>query len=157
MEISGKVIYVSDIERGVSQRTGNTWESLSFVVETNDRYPQKAALKLFGQDRIEKNPVKLGDEVNVSFDINAREYNGRWFNSLDAWNVSPVSSQEQAPSAQQQGAAPVQQQGTAPVQQQSAQSYGQQGTSGTPFPDAGGANLFNQPPSEGQLTDNLPF
>lgn len=156
MEISGKVIYVSDIESGVSQRTGNTWESLSFVVETNDRYPQKAALKLFGQDRIEKNPVKLGDEVNVSFDINAREYNGRWFNSLDAWNVSPVSSQEQAPSAQQQGAAPVQQQGAAPVQQQPAQSYGQQGTLGTPFPDAGG-NLFNQPPSAGQPTDNLPF
>lgn len=148
MEISGKVIYVSDIERGVSQRTGNTWESLSFVVETNDRYPQKAALKLFGQDRIAKNPVKLGDEVNVSFDINAREYNGRWFNSLDAWNVSPVSSQEQAPSAQQQG--------TAPVQQQPAQSYGQQGTLGTPFPSAGG-NLFNQPPSAGQPTDNLPF
>lgn len=148
MEISGKVIYVSDIERGVSQRTGNTWESLSFVVETNDRYPQKAALKLFGQDRIEKNPVKLGDEVNVSFDINAREYNGRWFNSLDAWNVSHVSSQEQAPSAQQQG--------TAPVQQQPAQSYGQQGTLGTPFPSAGG-NLFNQPPSAGQPTDNLPF
>lgn len=156
MEISGKVICVSDIERGVSQRTGNTWESLSFVVETNDRYPQKAALKLFGQDRIEKNPVKLGDEVNVSFDINAREYNGRWFNSLDAWNVSHVSSQEQAPSAQQQGAAPVQQQGAAPVQQQPVQSYGQQGTLGTPFPDAG-ANLSNQPPSTGQPTDNLPF
>ncbi len=32
--------------------------------------------------------IQSGEEILVSFDIDAHEYNGRWFNNVRAWNVS---------------------------------------------------------------------
>ena len=98
MEITGKIIFVSPVSTGVSQRTGNTWASLEFVVETQEQYPNRACIKLFGQEKIDKYPVNVGDIVTVSFDINASEYNRRWYNQLNAWNITlPGAS---APEAQ---------------------------------------------------------
>ena len=99
MEITGKIIFVSPVSTGVSQRTGNTWASREFVIETQEQYPKKACIRLFGQEKIDKHPVNVGDVVTVSFDINASEYNGRWYNQLNAWNITlPGTS---APEAQQ--------------------------------------------------------
>ena len=121
MEITGKIIFVSPVSTGVSQRTGNTWASLEFVVETQEQYPNRACIKLFGQEKIDKYPVNVGDIVTVSFDINASEYNRRWYNQLNAWNITiPGAS---APEAQQATeGAPYPQAGLTPPAQQPEQS-----------------------------------
>lgn len=123
MEITGKIIFVSPVSTGVSQRTGNTWASREFVVETQEQYPNRACIKLFGQEKIDKHPVNVGDIVTVSFDINASEYNGRWYNQLNAWNITlPGAS---APEAQQAtGEVPYPQAGLTPPVQAPAQPQG---------------------------------
>lgn len=118
MDITGKIIYVSPVTSGVSQRTGNSWASREFVIETEEQYPQRACMKLFGQDKIDKHPINVGDVVTVSFDINATEYNGRWYNQFNAWSITPPAaaySQPAQPASGQQQAAPVQT--AAPAQQ----------------------------------------
>ena len=42
---------------------------------------------VFGADKIAQFNIQAGDELTVSFDINAREYNGRWYNDIRAWKV----------------------------------------------------------------------
>lgn len=123
MEITGKIIFVSPVSTGVSQRTGNTWASREFVVETQEQYPNRACIKLFGQEKIDKHPVNVGDIVTVSFDINASEYNGRWYNQLNAWSITlPGAS---APEAQQAtGEVPYPQAGLTPPVQAPAQPQG---------------------------------
>ena len=84
MDISGKIIAVLPLQSG--QGKNGTWRSQDFVIETEGQYPKKVCINLFN-DRIDKFPVAVNDIVTVSFDLESREYNGRWYNTIRAWNV----------------------------------------------------------------------
>ncbi len=90
MEIEGRIIAVLPERGGVSQRTGNAWKSQEFVIETHDQYPRKCVFGVFGADRLAQFNIQSGEELRVSFDIDAHEYNGRWFNNITGWRVERV-------------------------------------------------------------------
>ena len=94
MELQGKIIVVLPERSGVSQR-GNQWRSISYVLETQEQYPKKLAFDVTN-DKIDQLNIQLGEILTVQFDINAREYNGRWFNSVNAWNVIRQAQQATA-------------------------------------------------------------
>lgn len=87
MELTGKIIAVLPERGGVSSRTGSEWKVGTYVLETMEQYPRKMAFEVFGSDRIAQCAIQLGETLTVSFDIDAREYQGRWFNSIRAWKV----------------------------------------------------------------------
>lgn len=121
MELQGKVIAVLPARSGVSAR--GEWKSQSFVIETHDSFPRKMVFDVFGEERLTRFNTQLGQEVNVSFDIDAHEYNGRWFNNIRAFDVRLVdpSTVSAAPTAQAAPAAP-QQPANAPFPPQPEQS-----------------------------------
>lgn len=133
MEIQGKVIAVLPERSGVSAR--GEWKSQTYVIETQEQYPKKMAFDVFGADRIANFGIQLGEVINVSFDIDAHEYQGRYFNQIRAWNVTKVSQQStaQAPAGVAQPSAPY----TPPAQPQQPQS--------------------TAPSSDAQSSDGLPF
>lgn len=92
MELTGKIIAVLPERGGVSQRTGSEWKVQMYVLETQEQYPRKMCFDVFGADKIAQFALKIGEQVTVSFDIDAREYNGRWFNSIRAWKVDRVAA-----------------------------------------------------------------
>lgn len=94
MEIQGKVIAVLPERSGVSAR--GEWKSQTYVIETQEQYPKKMAFDVFGADRIANFGIHSGEVINVSFDIDAHEYQGRYFNQIRAWNVTKVSQQATA-------------------------------------------------------------
>lgn len=94
MELQGKIIVVLPERNGVSAR--GEWKSQTYVIETQEQYPKKMAFDVFGADRIANFDIHLGEVINVSFDIDAREYQGRYFNQIRAWAVSKVSQQSPA-------------------------------------------------------------
>lgn len=129
MEIQGKVIAVLPERSGVSAR--GEWKSQTYVIETQEQYPKKMAFDVFGADRIASFGIQFGEVINVSFDIDAHEYQGRYFNQIRAWNVTKVSQQAaqqaMASSANAAGVAnPTNQQNLFPPEQQSAQQQAQQ-------------------------------
>ena len=101
MEIVGKIIQVLPLQEGVS-KTGNPWKVQSYVLETQEQYPRKVCFEIFGEERIKNNPCNIDDLVTVSFDIESREFNGRWYTSIRAWRVQ----QGDMASAQPAAAAP---------------------------------------------------
>src|SRR5574344_1772495 len=102
MEITGKIIAVLPERGGVSARTGNEWKSQEFVIETHDQYPKRCMFRVFGADRLAAMNIKSGEVLVVSFDIDAREYNGRWFNDVSAWKVDRMpAATASAPAASQ--------------------------------------------------------
>ncbi len=133
MEIQGKVIAVLPERSGVSAR--GEWKSQTYVIETQEQYPKKMAFDVFGADRIASFSIHSGEVINVSFDIDAHEYQGRYFNQIRAWAVSKVSQQAaaQAPAGVAQPSAPY----TPPAQPQQPQS--------------------GAPSSDAQSSDDLPF
>ena len=87
MDITGRIIAVLPERSGISQRSGSEWKAGSYVLETQEQYPKKMVFDVFGADRIQQFNIQVGEILTVSFDIDAREYNGRWFNSIRAFRV----------------------------------------------------------------------
>ena len=94
MELAGKVIAVLEPRGGVS-KSGNQWKVQEYVIETHDQYPRRMCFDVFGEDKIQQFNIQVGEELNVSFDIDAREWQGRWFNSIRAWKVERVNADAQ--------------------------------------------------------------
>lgn len=94
MELAGRVIAVLEPKGGTS-RNGNEWKVQEYVIETHDQYPRRMCFDVFGDDKIKQFNIQLGEELNVSFDIDAREWQGRWFNSIRAWKVERVNADAQ--------------------------------------------------------------
>ena len=113
MNISGKVVQVLPIQTGTS-KAGNPWQKQEFVLEQGGQYPRKVCISLFG-DNVAKIP-QVGQDVMVSVDIDSREFNGRWYTEIKAWNVVQAGAQQAAPAPQQVATAPA----AAPAQPQPA-------------------------------------
>lgn len=96
-DIYGKIIAVLPTRSGVSAR-GTQWSSQTAVIETQEQYPKKVAFDVLG-DKITEFNIQVGEMLTVSYDIDAREFNGRWYNSIKAWNV--VRQQQQGGAPQQ--------------------------------------------------------
>lgn len=133
MELQGRVIVVMEPREGTSAR--GPWKSQQYVIETHDQYPKKMVFDIFGADRIDQFAIKAGEEIIVSFDVDAHEYQGRWFNNIRAWNIQRVDA-----AAVQAVGAPA---SATPTQGTQAPAGGSQ----APFP----------PTASGSDADDLPF
>ena len=92
MEFTGKIIAILSPRGGVSKTSGNEWKSQEYVIENHDQYPRKMCFDVFGADKIEQFNIQMGEELTVSFDVDARQWNDRWFNSIRAWKVERVGA-----------------------------------------------------------------
>jgi hypothetical protein len=90
-EITGKIYAILPSQSGQGQN-GN-WVKQQFVIETaSDRFPKKICF-IAWNDRAELvSQLKEGDEVKVSFDLESREYNGRWYTDAKAWKIESMSA-----------------------------------------------------------------
>ena len=108
MELTGKIIAEFNERGGVSNRTGNEWKVKSYVIEVPGDYPRKMVFDVFGVDRLQAFNIQIGEQLTVHFDIDAHEYNGRWFNEIRAFRVDRgQAAPTAAPEAQAMQAAPA--------------------------------------------------
>lgn len=110
MELQGRIIAALPARTGTSAR--GEWKAQDFVLETHDAYPRKMVFSVFGADRLDRFNVQVGQEVSVSFDIDAHEWQGRWFNSIRAYdvrlaNLAPTPGMGGAPGVDPFAAAPA--------------------------------------------------
>lgn len=89
MEITGILVKKLGEREGVSSRNGNPWKSAEYLVEVPGQYTRHINFSILdGQvGRIARFESLIGKMVTVSFDIDAHEYQGRWFNELNAWGI----------------------------------------------------------------------
>lgn len=112
MKIRGRVAHVGVITTGVSQRTGNKWKSQEIVIEyfdnDNARYPDSVNVRIFGE-RVDTLKLQVNDEVEASIGLNAREYDGRFYNEARVYRIERVggSLPQQAAPAPASGEEPA--------------------------------------------------
>lgn len=102
MTIEGKIIQVLPLQGGVSKTSGKEWALQAYVLETLENYPKKVHFEVFGDDRIKANPCGVDDIVSVDFDIESREFNGRWYTSIRAWRIVKQDATQAAPQEAEQ-------------------------------------------------------
>lgn len=88
MEIRGKIIVKLPLQSGTS-KAGNPWSKQEYVLETMEAYPKRVHFDFFGE-RANQYPLEVGDLIDLSFDIESREYNGRWYTSIRGWKADKV-------------------------------------------------------------------
>ena len=86
LQIKGKVQEILKSESGVS-RAGKEWKKQEFVIETDEQYPRKVCFTLFNDKTSLVDGLSAGEEVEVSFNVESREYNGKWFHNINAWKI----------------------------------------------------------------------
>ncbi len=106
MEFEGKIIAVLE-KRGGTSKAGNTWSCQEYVIENHDQYPKKMCFEVFGDEKINQFNIQAGEELKIHFDVDAREWNGRWFNSLRAWRVERMPAAGTVPGEPQGVDAPA--------------------------------------------------
>ena len=89
-EITGRVQSVGEIQQF------NKFKKVSFVIETEEKYPQVIQLELHN-DNAEKSKGNLlaGQLVKVNFNIRGRKWEDKVFNNLVAWNFQPIENTQE--------------------------------------------------------------
>lgn len=102
MEIQGKVISILDAQRFVSKKDGKEYVRNAFVVETVGQYPKRVCFTVMGDDRWHQMSILVGKSYNVSFDVESREWQSKWFTDCMAWKAVSLENNGGAPIQQAQ-------------------------------------------------------
>lgn len=95
MEIEGKIIQELPRQEGVS-KAGNPWKKREWVLETFGQYPRKVKFHVFG-DRSDTIGIETGNNYRLSFDLESREFNGRWYTDVSVYAAAPMTEGGGAP------------------------------------------------------------
>ena len=81
--------------RSGKRADGNSWSVQDILVETTDeQYPKKVLLKFINK---QTDPLVVGQTYSFDYDVEAREYNGRWYNDVKCWRYNTLEEQQPAP------------------------------------------------------------
>ena len=90
MEVIGKIFAALPEVSGTSQG-GKQWKKREYVLETLETYPKKIFFDFFG-DKADQFPLTVGQTIKLFFDIESREYNGRWYTNIRGWKTEPADA-----------------------------------------------------------------
>ncbi|MFK8052176.1 MAG: DUF3127 domain-containing protein [Woeseiaceae bacterium] len=90
MELVGKIINALEEKSGTSSRGG--WRKQEYVIEIPGDYPKQVCFMVWG-DKIDQFNISVGESLTVHFDLESREYNGRWYTDVKAWRVERPEAQ----------------------------------------------------------------
>lgn len=133
LDLTARLIKV--LPEVTGQGRNGTWVKQEFVVETFDQFPRKVCLSVWGDKVGDLKRFSLGDSLNISLNLESREYNERWFTEARAWRIELANANNNAGNAAPNYAAPSQNfaQAPTPSQQVSAnplpeplQSFGEE-------------------------------
>ena len=89
MQLTAKLVQLLPLQTG-SGKNGQ-WKKQDVIVETEGQYPKKICISIWG-DKINESQLQLGSQLAFSFDVESREYNGRWYTDVKAWKIETAGS-----------------------------------------------------------------
>lgn len=92
LSIEGTLIQIVKAESGTSKSSGKEWTKQDFIVETNDQFPRKICCTLFGDKVSLLNGITEGSDIDVSFNLESREFNGKWYHNINAWKIGVINT-----------------------------------------------------------------
>ena len=93
MEIKAKIIQILPLQTGEGKN--GKWRKQDIIVETEGQIPRKICISIWG-DKINESILKTGNFLIIAFDVESREYNGRWYTDVKAWRTELVGASTQA-------------------------------------------------------------
>jgi hypothetical protein len=86
LEITGSLVKKLPVQAGSSTR--GEWQKQEFIIETHETYPKKVCMNVWGADKVsELASYGEGEVLKISFNLESREYNQRWYTDIRAWRI----------------------------------------------------------------------
>jgi len=95
MQITAKLIQILPLQAGVGKN--GEWKKQDVIVETNDRFPKKICISIWG-DKIQPSQLVAGNTLIIDFEVESREFNGRWYTDVKAWKIETAGAASNATS-----------------------------------------------------------
>ncbi len=92
MQLSAKLIQLLPLQSG-SGKNGE-WKKQDIIVEPEDQYPKKICISIWG-NKINENNLQIGNQLKIDFELESREYNGKWYSDIKAWKIEVISASGQ--------------------------------------------------------------
>ena len=93
MELTAKLIQLLPLQTGTGKN--GQWKKQDIIVETDGTYPKKVCISIWG-DKINESVLKVGAQLTISFDVESREYNGKWYTDVKAWKIEAAGAAKNA-------------------------------------------------------------
>jgi hypothetical protein len=100
MQLTAKLVQLLPLQSGTGKN--GQWKKQDIIVETEATYPKKICVSVWG-DKIETSMLQPGNQLKIDFDVESREFNGRWYTDVKAWKIevagtSPAAAPDDSPS-----------------------------------------------------------
>ncbi len=89
MQLIAKLIQVLPLQSGTGKN--GQWKKQDIIVETEGQYPKKVCISIWG-DKIDEKQLQPGNMLKLEFDIESREFNGKWYTDAKAWKIEVADS-----------------------------------------------------------------
>jgi hypothetical protein len=89
MQLTAKLIQVLPLQTGTGKN--GQWKKQDIIVETEGQFPKKVCVSIWG-DKINESQLQTGSQLAISFDVESREYNGRWYTDVKAWKIEAAGA-----------------------------------------------------------------
>jgi len=89
MQLTAKLIQLLPLQTGTGKN--GQWKKQDIIVETDATYPKKICVSIWG-DKIDTSQLQLGNQLKIDFDVESREFNGRWYTDVKAWKVEAAGT-----------------------------------------------------------------
>jgi hypothetical protein len=104
MELRARLVQMLPLQTGEGKN--GQWKKQDIIVETEGQYPKKVCVAIWG-DKADASVLNVGNMLNISFDVESREFNGRWYTDVRAWKVEMAGAEASAPATQADTVQPV--------------------------------------------------
>ena len=91
MQLTAKLIQVLPLQTGKGKN--GEWKKQDIIVETDGQYPKKVCVSFWG-DKFDRQLLQIGAMLNISFDVESREFNGKWYTDVKGWRLESAQPQQ---------------------------------------------------------------
>jgi len=93
MQLTAKLVQLLPLQTGTGKN--GAWKKQDIIVETEGQYPKKVCVSIWG-DKINESQLQVGSQLSILFDLESREYNGRWYTDVKAWKIEAAGAAKTA-------------------------------------------------------------
>lgn len=85
MTFKGKLTELLPLQTGISKN--GQWRKQDIILETDGQYPKKVCISIWG-DKINESQLQIGNELDIAFELESREFNNKWYTDVKAWKIN---------------------------------------------------------------------
>jgi len=85
LEVTGRLIHILPEQTGTGKN--GLWKKQDIIIETNEQFPKKISLSLWGDKVDQAKDYQIGQVLKVVAAVESREYNGKWYTDVKPFRI----------------------------------------------------------------------